>query len=241
MQVIPAIDLRGGNVVRLAQGDYARETGYARDAVALAEEYADTGAAWLHLVDLDGARDGAFGCTHVVRAIAAGSLRIQAGGGVRHAEDIERLLDAGAARIVVGSVAVTDPTTVEGWIGRFGSERICIALDARPDGGIGWTLPVRGWTSATSRTLDELAPRYAAAGARHLLCTDISRDGMLAGPNARLYEHLARLAPSLSVQASGGVRDADDLRTLSAAGASAAIVGRSLLEGRARLADLLPC
>jgi len=241
MQVIPAIDLRDGRVVRLAQGDYARERRYARDAVALADEYASAGARWLHLVDLDGARDGTFGCAEVVRAISGSSLRIQAGGGVRRSEDVERLLDAGATRVVIGSVAVDDTATVEHWIERFGGEHICIALDVRPGGAARWSLPVRGWTTETTRTLDELAPRYAAAGAKHLLCTDISRDGMLAGPNVSLYEHIVRLAPALSVQASGGVRGADDLRALSAAGAAAAVVGRSLLERRARLADLLPC
>jgi phosphoribosylformimino-5-aminoimidazole carboxamide ribotide isomerase len=242
MQVIPAIDLRSGKVVRLAQGDYRRETRYAFDAVILAEEYARAGAAWLHLVDLDGARAGAFGSLQAVQEIAATTgMQVQAGGGMRSEADVERLLHAGAARVVVGSVAVMDPAMVERWIGRFGGERICIALDVRPDHDSGWALPVHGWTDATSRTLDELAPAYAAAGARHLLCTDISCDGMLGGPNVQLYEHVARVAPAMSVQASGGVRNADDLRALSAAGATAAVIGRSLLEGRARLADLLAC
>ncbi|HZP67306.1 MAG TPA: 1-(5-phosphoribosyl)-5-[(5-phosphoribosylamino)methylideneamino]imidazole-4-carboxamide isomerase [Rudaea sp.] len=241
MEILPAIDLRDGRVVRLAQGDYSRETRYGADPVELAERYRDDGARWLHLVDLDGARDGSPRHLDAVGAIARCGLSVQAGGGVRGDDDVRRLLDAGAARVVIGSLAVTVPEKVETWISHYGSDRICIALDARLQDGRRWTLPVRGWTAESALTLDVLAPRYAAAGARHVLCTDIARDGVFAGPNLELYAHLAKLAPTLDVQASGGVRDAGDVRALRAAGVAGVVLGRSLLEGRLTLAEALAC
>lgn len=241
MQIIPAIDLRAGGVVRLAQGDYARETRYPVEPLALARDYAAAGARWLHVVDLDGARAGAFENLHTIRALAGTALRIQAGGGVRDERDVLRLFDAGVTRVVVGSLAVREPETVEGWIARHGAERICVALDTRADAQGRWTLPVKGWTEASGATLDGLALRFADAGARHLLCTDISRDGMLSGPNLDLYAHLLAIVPSLAVQASGGVRGVDDLGALRAAGVAGAILGRSLLEGRLSVAQALQC
>ncbi len=241
MEVIPAIDIRGGRVVRLAQGDYARETGYACDPLALAHAYADAGARWLHLVDLDGARAGANSCDGLIDAIAQTGLRVQAGGGVREQDDVSRLLDAGAARVVVGSIAVEAPEQVEKWIWRFGRERLCIALDTRRDADGRWCLPVRGWTKGSERRLESLAPRYADAGARHLLCTDIGCDGMLSGPNLDLYAWLLTIVPALDVIASGGVRDDADLRELQRSGVAAVVVGRSLLEGRLTLAQALAC
>lgn len=229
--VIPAIDLRGGQVVRLAQGDYARQTIYASDPLALAESYAAAGAQWLHLVDLDGAQAGGLANLSIIETIARTGLRVQAGGGVRSVGDVHRLFDAGVQRVVLGSVAIRDPARVAGWLERHGGERFTLALDTRwrdPR----WTLPSAGWTQVETRTLDDLAPWYAAHGARHLLCTDIDRDGMLAGFNLALYRHLSELAPTLSVQASGGVRSVEDIGAARAAGAHGVILGRALLEGR---------
>ena len=241
MEVIPAIDVRSGRVVRLAQGDYARETDYALDPHALARAYADAGARWLHLVDLNGARDGTIGCESLIETIALTGLRIQAGGGVRGLDDVNRLLDAGATRVVVGSVAVEAPEKVEKWIWRFGRERLCIALDARRDAQGNWRLPVRGWTQVSQRTLESLVQRYVDAGARHLLCTDIGRDGMLSGPNLELYAQLRGMAPALDVIASGGVRDDADLNALRKRGVAAVVVGRSLLDGRLTVTRALVC
>lgn len=241
MQIIPAIDLRGGGVVRLQQGDYARETRYTDDPLALASDYADAGAQWLHLVDLDGARSGAFENLRVIETIArADRLRVQAGGGVRTREDLQRLLEAGVERVVVGSLAVREPDTVLRWIAEEGADHVCVALDARWDGKA-WRLPSAGWTQAEGATLDELAPRFANGGARHLLCTDIARDGMLGGPNLDLYAHLTRIAPGLEVIASGGVRDAADVRMLAATGVAGVVLGRGLLEGRLTLAEAFAC
>ena len=241
MLIIPAIDLREGRVVRLKQGDYAQETRYDFDPSLLSADYADAGAHWLHLVDLDGARSGTFENLRVIeKIVAAGRLAVQAGGGVRSEDDVQRLLDAGVARVVVDSVSVREQEKVEGWIARYGEDRLCVALDTRFEAGA-WRLPSAGWTQSEGATLDELAPRYAAAGAKHLLCTDIGRDGMLSGPNLELYAHLAQLAPSLHVIASGGVRDVADVRALRAQNLAGVVLGRSLLEGRMTAAEAFQC
>ncbi|MGN6121054.1 MAG: 1-(5-phosphoribosyl)-5-[(5-phosphoribosylamino)methylideneamino]imidazole-4-carboxamide isomerase [Rhodanobacter sp.] len=238
--VIPAIDLRGGQVVRLKQGDYAQQTTYAADPRELARRYADAGARWLHLVDLDGARSGRLDNLAVIAAIATDGMAIQAGGGVRKEADLQRLFDAGVQRVVVGSVAVRDPARVAAWLAKYGAERLTLALDTRHAEGR-WVLPSAGWTEVEARTLDELAPWYAARGARHLLCTDIDRDGMLAGFNLDLYRHLATSVPQLALQASGGVRSLDDIRAARDAGANAVILGRALLEGSFTVAEALAC
>ncbi len=230
-QVIPAIDLRGGQVVRLKQGDYAQQTTYAADPRALASRYADAGARWLHLVDLDGARSGKLDNLAVIQSIAADGMAIQAGGGVREEADLQRLFDAGVQRVVLGSVAIRDPERVARWLAKYGAERLTLALDTRRIDDR-WTLPSAGWTEVEARTLDELAPWYAKRGARHLLCTDIDRDGMLAGFNLDLYRDLADRVPTLAVQASGGVRSLDDIRAAREAGAQGVVLGRALLERR---------
>jgi phosphoribosylformimino-5-aminoimidazole carboxamide ribotide isomerase len=238
--VIPAIDLREGRVVRLYQGDYERQTRYHVEPLALAHEYAAAGARWLHVVDLDGARSGRLDNLHTLTAMAHVGLRIQAGGGVRQEDDLKRLFDAGVERVVLGSVAVRDPDRVIDWLDRYGAGRLTIALDTRHRDGA-WRLPSAGWTEDEAATLDELAPRYAAAGARHLLCTDIDRDGTLEGPNLALLSHLREIAPALAVQVSGGVRALDNIRAARDRGAAGIVLGRALLEGRFTLGEALSC
>ena len=238
--VIPAIDLRAGKVVRLQQGDYARQTTYPADPCELAHEYAAAGARWLHVVDLDGARAGTLSNLASIREMTDTGIAMQAGGGVRDEDDLRRLFDAGVQRVVIGSVAIREPERVARWLRDYGTERIVIALDTRRTGGQ-WVLPSAGWTAAETRTLDELAPWFAACGARHLLCTDIERDGMLGGCNLDLYRQLAACAPTLAVQASGGVRSLQDICAAREAGANAVILGRALLEGRFTLAQALAC
>jgi len=240
--VYPAIDIRDGRVVRLAQGDYARETRYSDDPLAQIQAYADAGATWLHLVDLDAARAGGFTLAPLLARIRQTTrLQVQTGGGVRSADDVARILEAGAARVVVGSLAVRDADAVVGWIDRFGAERITVALDTRQDADGVWRLPVHGWTETAEVTLDTLAVHYAQAGLRHLLSTDIARDGMLSGPNRALYTHLRALAPALQVQASGGVRALDDIAAARTQGCAGIVLGRALLEGRFALQDALAC
>lgn len=240
--VYPAIDVRAGKVVRLRQGDYADETRYGDDPLAFALRYADAGATWLHLVDLDAARAGGYTLQPLLRDLrACTGLQVQTGGGVRSEADVAVLLEAGAGRVVVGSLAVTAPDTVMGWLATFGSERITVALDARQDATGTWRLPVHGWTQVAAETLDALLARYADAGLTHLLCTDIARDGMLAGPNIDLYRRLCERHPGVRVQASGGVRDAADVAAARAAGCAGVVLGKALLDGRLSLAEALAC
>ena len=240
--VYPAIDVREGRVVRLRQGDYADETRYGDDPLAFAMRYADAGARWLHLVDLDAAKAGGYTLQPLLRDIAANTgLEVQTGGGVRTRQDVAALLDAGASRVVIGSLAVRDPVSVLAWIGEFGSERITVALDTRRDADGIWRLPVHGWTETASETLDDLLRRYADGGLKHLLCTDIDRDGMLSGPNIALYRDVCAAHPSLQLQASGGVRDVADVIAAREAGCSGAVLGKALLEGRLSLPEALAC
>jgi len=240
--VYPALDIRDGRVVRLLQGDYAQQTTYGDDPLPRAQAFAAAGASWMHLVDLDAARAGGYTLAPLLAAIAAQTgLKVQTGGGVRSRDDVARILDAGAARVVVGSVSVREPDTVIGWLREFGPDRLTIALDARQAEDGRWLLPVHGWTETAEDTLEALAQRYAEAGMRHLLCTDIARDGMLSGPNIELYQHLARLLPGVAVQASGGVRDAQDVAQAKAVGCGGAILGKALLEGRMTLEGALAC
>lgn len=239
--VYPAIDVRGGRVVRLRQGDYARETRYADDPLVLGGAYREQGAHWLHLVDLDAARSGGYGLLELLRALADAGLQVQTGGGVRTRDDVVRLLDGGAARVVIGSLAVAEPDLVLGWLAEFGSERLTIALDARQDADGNWGLPTHGWTEGSGRLLQALVRRYAAGGLQHLLCTDIGRDGMLAGPNLALYGELRALEPALQLQASGGARDVADVEAAREAGCAGIVLGKALLEGRMNLAESLAC
>ena len=240
--VYPALDIREGRVVRLLQGDYAQQTTYGDDPLPRAQAFAAAGASWMHLVDLDAARAGGYTLAPLLSAIASQTgLKVQTGGGVRSRDDVARILDAGATRVVVGSVSVREPDTVIGWLREFGPERLTIALDARQADDGRWLLPVHGWTETAEDTLEVLAQRYAEAGMQHLLCTDIARDGMLSGPNIDLYQHLARLLPGVAVQASGGVRDADDVAQAKAVGCGGAILGKALLEGRMTLEGALAC
>ncbi|WP_153396385.1 1-(5-phosphoribosyl)-5-[(5-phosphoribosylamino)methylideneamino]imidazole-4-carboxamide isomerase [Ornithinicoccus halotolerans] len=231
--VYPAIDVREGRVVRLHKGDYDKETSYADDPVAVAESYARAGARWLHLVDLDAARAGGYTLEPVLREIVDRTgLQVQTGGGVRSAGDVERLLEAGATRVVVGSVAVREPETVTGWLQRFGPERLTVALDTRTAEDGSWVLPVSGWTSVAEQDLPSVLGHYAADGLRHLLCTDIGRDGTLAGPNLNLYTMLTRSAPQVRIQASGGARHVPDVRGTRKVGCAGIVLGKAILEGR---------
>lgn len=236
----PAIDVRAGRVVRLRQGDYSLETRYADDPLTLAARHAQAGAQWLHLVDLDAARSGGYTLAPLVRQISGQtSLRVQTGGGVRDEDDVAAILHAGAERVVVGSIAVRDPERVRGWLDLFGPERITIALDARQTEQGRWVLPTAGWTQDSGMQLEPLLASYLDAGLRHLLCTDISRDGMLSGPNLALYRGILSMAPAVQLQASGGVRDVADIVAAKAAGCAGAVLGKALLDGRFLLADAL--
>jgi phosphoribosylformimino-5-aminoimidazole carboxamide ribotide isomerase len=238
----PAIDVRDGRVVRLQQGDYDRETRYAEDPFAVAMRYADAGARWLHLVDLDAARAGGYTLAPLLRKIADdGRLRVQTGGGVRDEAAVSMMLEQGASRVVIGSLSVRDPALVDSWLQRYGAERITIALDTRQDDAGLWQLPIHGWTERAELDLDACLRRYRDAGAKHLLCTDIARDGMMRGPNIELYRMIVAREEGFALQASGGMRDVADIVAAREAGCAGAVLGRALLEGGMAIEDALTC
>ena len=236
----PAIDVRDGRVVRLQQGDYARETRYADDPFELAARYAAEGAIWLHLVDLDAARDGGYAQLDLLARIkAATSLKVQTGGGIRDEAGVDALFDAGVDRVVVGSLAIREPERVKGWLAHYGAERVTLALDASCNADGEWQLPSHGWTRASGKSLFVLLDEYLDAGARHVLCTDIARDGMLAGPALALYAQLLARAPQVQLQASGGIRSVDDIQEAAALGCAGVVLGKALLDGRFTLPEAL--
>src|SRR5688572_844837 len=237
--VYPAIDVRDGRVVRLRQGDYARETRYDDAPLALARRHAEQGAQWLHLVDLDAARAGGYTLAPLLRAIkATTTLCVQTGGGVRSEADVEAMLATGADRVVVGSLAIRDPQRVCDWLEHFGADRITVALDVRHVDGA-WRLPSHGWTEDSGVELTSLLEVFASHGLHHLLCTDIARDGMLSGPNIDLYRQVLRIAPGLQLQASGGVRSVADVQAAHSAGCAGAVLGKALLDGCFELSEAL--
>lgn len=241
MQLIPSIDLRGGNSVRLFKGNFAQETRYELSPLELLERYATLGAQWLHIVDLDGARDGQLANRAVIVALAERQrVKLQVGGGLRSAAVIDDLLQAGVARVVLGSAAVEQTDAALGWLRRHGGEKVCAAFDIKLDASGVPRLYTRGWTQGTAVSLWDITARFHDAGLRHLLCTDIDRDGALAGPAIDLYREGLRRFPDIQWQASGGVRSAADLHALAAAGCAAAISGKALLEQRIPESELTP-
>lgn len=232
MKIIPAIDIKGGKCVRLLQGRFDAVTHYSDDPADVARRFAVLNVRDLHVVDLDGARTGLQENTQVIRSIAsATSFDIQLGGGLRQHKSLEHWFDAGVRRCVVGSLAVQQAPRVLEWLDEFGADRIVLALDVTiGDDGAPY-LATHGWTRTTRTTLWDCLERYLGAGLKHVLCTDISRDGALAGPNVSLYREILQRYPSLQLQASGGIRHAADLRELQMNGLPAAISGRALLDG----------
>lgn len=241
MLLIPSIDLRGGQCVRLLKGEFHAETRYDLDPLELLGRYADAGVRWLHLVDLDGARDGTPGNQDLIARFSAQSrVRIQLGGGLRTRERIDAALARGVARAVIGSAAVDDPALLPDCLKQHGAERICLAVDVRVDAGGVPRVRTRGWVQEHALSLWQLLESFTATPLRHVLCTDVERDGALAGPSFDLYAEARQRFPALAWQASGGIRNATDLQRLDVMGLSAAISGKALLEGHIRLEELQP-
>lgn len=240
MLLIPAIDIRDGRCVRLLKGDFDQETRYPVDPVELAARYAELGARWLHVVDLDGAKRGEpVNLELIGRMRAAAGVDVQLGGGIRSRAALEEALSV-AARVVIGSLAVSDPELVSAWLREFGPDRVTLALDVRLNAAGTPMIATHGWTQASALTLAGAIERFTAAGLRHVLCTDIDRDGALSGPNANLYRDCVARWPAIAFQASGGVRDVGDLTALTAAGVAGAVSGKALLEGRLEPEEIRP-
>lgn len=234
MIIYPAMDLMDGRCVRLSQGRFEDVTTYSADPAQALAAFAEAGAEWSHVVDLDGA-GARMPVQHDLISSLARSVpqRLQVAGGFRTAEQISRMLKAGAGRVVIGSLAVSNPERVNAFLTEFGGDRIALALDVNVVDGT-FMVATHGWTENSGLTLWEVAALYPSA--RHLLVTDIARDGMLAGPNFALLDQIAELLPHLQVQASGGVSSLQDLKTLRAAGA---VIGKALWENRIDLKEAL--
>lgn len=235
MQIVPSIDIINGQSVRLLRGDYGEKKTYSVSPKEVAQQYFGKGARSLHIVDLDGARLGAVENWPTLEEILTqGGAEIQVGGGVRTETEIRRLLEFGATRVVLGSVAVKSPDLLARFAKQFGAERLCVSLDLK-----GNRIAYQGWLKSSSMSLDEVMKKVEESGIQHLLSTDISKDGTLEGPNIDLYTSLVRRFPNVHWFASGGVRSAGDIIKLKGVGVAGAIVGKALFEGEVRLEDLL--
>lgn len=239
MDVIPAIDLLAGQCVRLLRGDFKQTVVYPFDPLELARRYRDAGLRRLHVVDLDGARSGSPGNHALIAQLATvPGLSVQVGGGIRDRQRGEALLATGAARVVLGSVAIEAPEEAAAWLSALGPDRLVLAIDVRLDENGQPRALSRGWTVDSGRSLWDLLAFYLEAGARHFLCTDVGRDGTLGGPNLELYAEWLRRFPGSQLIASGGVAGLGDLRKLRSQGIPAVVTGKALLDGRLTLEEI---
>lgn len=240
--IIPALDLIDGKVVRLHQGDYGQQRDYGSEALPRLQDYAAQGAQVLHLVDLTGAKEPARRQIPLLKTLVAGvTVPVQVGGGVRTEEDVAALLQAGVARVVIGSTAVKSPEKVQQWFKRFGADALVLALDVRIDEAGRKQVAVSGWQENSGVTLEALVEAYLPFGLKHVLCTDISRDGTLAGSNVALYEEVCARYPQVAFQSSGGIGELNDIRALRGTGVQGVIVGRALLEGKFTVTEAIQC
>lgn len=240
--MIPAIDLIDGQVVRLFQGDYQQKTQYQYTPEERQQAYFNAGAKVMHFVDLDGAKDSAKRQLATLKSLVNfEGMVIQVGGGVRCEDDVEQLLALGADRVVIGSLAIKEPELVSRWLAKFGRDKIVLALDLKIDAQGNKTLPTHGWIEDSGVVLESLLAQYQNAGIKHVLCTDISKDGTLSGSNVKLYSELCESYPDIEWQASGGIGSIDDIKALIPTGVSGVILGKSLLEGKFTLEEAISC
>jgi len=235
MLLIPAIDIIGGRCVRLTKGDYTQKTVYAEDPVEVAHRMENLGFRRLHVVDLDGARSKHVVNLDILRRITEETkLVVDFGGGVKTEEDMSKVLDAGAHMVTVGSIAVTAPEMVMQWLEAFGAERIVLGADVKNG-----RISINGWKEESSQELLPFLDGYLSKGIRHVLCTDISKDGMLQGPATPLYQTIMQAYPDCQLIASGGVSSIEDIRALAAAGIPAVVFGKAIYEGKIDLKELI--
>lgn len=234
MRIIPAIDIIDGKCVRLTQGDYAQKKVYNENPLDVARSFEASGLTHLHLVDLDGARQGKVVNWQVIESITKGtSLRVDFGGGIKTTEEIDRLISLGVRQVNLGSVAVKEPEKITAWLEQFGAKHIILSADVKNE-----MISINGWQHDSTINIVTFLRDYIQRGIEHVTCTDISTDGMLSGPNIDLYKKVLLSFPQLNLIASGGVSVIDDLHELRSIGVDGVIVGKAIYEGRITLDEL---
>lgn len=234
IELIPAIDIIGGQCVRLTKGDYDQKTVYRDSPAEVAKEFEQIGFRRLHVVDLDGAKSKHIVNEQVLKDITTETaLTVDFGGGIKTDADIEKAFAAGASMVTIGSIAVTAPELFMGWLGKYGAERIILGADVRHG-----KISINGWKEDSSEDLLPFLKKYIDAGVRNVLCTEISKDGTLAGPAIDLYKEMMTAYPGLHLIASGGVASIDDIKALDATGIPAVVFGKAIYEGKINLNEL---
>ncbi len=234
MRIIPAIDIIGGKCVRLTQGDYAQQKTYNDNPLEVAKTFEDAGLKYLHLVDLDGAKAGAVTNWSVIEAITSKTkLKVDFGGGIKKDDEVRRLFEAGVEQINLGSIAVKQKETVLKWMNAYGSEKIILSADVKDE-----VVAIHGWQESSALNILDFIRGYAAEGLTHVVCTDISTDGTLKGPNITLYKKIMSAFPELRLIASGGVGQLNDLVAIGSSNVYGVIVGKAIYEGKISLEEL---
>ncbi len=234
IELIPAIDIIGGQCVRLTKGDYDQKTVYRDSPAEVAKEFEQIGFKRLHVVDLDGAKSKHIVNSEVLRRVTTDTqLVVDFGGGIKTDEDIEKAFAAGASMVTIGSIAVTDPNLFMGWLEKYGAEHIILGADVRHG-----KISINGWKEDSAEDLLPFLKKYVDAGVKNVLCTEISKDGTLTGPAIELYQSIMAAYPGLHLIASGGVSSIDDIKALEAAGIPAVVFGKAIYEGKINLNEL---
>lgn len=240
--IFPAIDLMDGGCVRLFKGDFNQRTDYASDPIDVVETYGKAGAQWVHIVDLDGAKNGKAEQSELITKLAQKTdIKVQTGGGIRDLEQIQKLLAGGVDRVVIGSLAVSNPQMVKYWISEVGQDKVCIALDVEFDAD-GVPFPtLRGWTEKSDRNLWQVMEDYMGTGLKTMLVTDISKDGVLAGSNTELYTQIRESYPAIDLITSGGVGTLKHVQALKKLDPYGIIIGKALYENKFTVEDAIAC
>lgn len=234
IELIPAIDIINGQCVRLTKGDYGQKAVYRDSPAEVAKEFEEIGFTRLHVVDLDGAKSKHIVNDNVLRRITTETcLTVDFGGGIKTDEDIEKAFASGASMVTIGSIAVTQPDLFMGWLKKYGAERIILGADVRHG-----KISINGWKEDSAEDLLPFLQKYVDAGVKNVLCTEISKDGTLAGPAIDLYKEVMAAYPEMHLIASGGVSSLDDIKALDAAGIPAVVFGKAIYEGKINLNEL---
>lgn len=233
MRIIPAIDIISGKCVRLTRGDFSSQKIYNEDPVEVAREFADNGIRYLHLVDLDGARNRSVTNYRILERIASGTnLEIDFGGGIRSDRDIELAFSSGASRITAGSIAVTDAALVLRWLSEYGDNKIILGADSRNG-----KIAINGWMEESDNDIIDFIRRYSLLGIKYAICTEVDRDGMMQGPATELYRKIIG-ETNIYLIASGGISSLSDIRMVQKAGCEGVIIGKALYEGKIKISEL---